>query len=238
MKMKKAAILQETVTRMEQLQMLVVQLAEVCKQQESDVGDAAVPSVFQSSAFAHLDHLPRFVSSTVQSYLRRVGLHSSMFIHSSASQLLLHARSGLIADANERFLTNSGWKRTELVGRRLFPPARLMQTNPQIIQNRQSRLMTTNRLPVQGKNGRTVPQKQVPQYGRTLERAKQLWNGEIEAFEAVWRGQLRDGKMYERKIYCWVSEWEEVECGGGVRKRQPAYIMSVQQLAEPMCVEH
>ena len=237
-RMNKVAVLRESAVRIEQLQRLVAQLADACNQAAEDRSTNSLPTELSTSSLsAQLDHLPRFVSSSVQSYLKRVGLHSSLFIHSSACQLLLHARSGLIADVNDRFVAGSGWKRSELIGRRCFPPARLMQTNPQLVQNRNSPMMASNRPPVQSQSGRLVPQRQEPQYERTLQLAQQLWNGELESMDAVWRAQLRNGKVYERHIFCWVSEWEDVDCGNGVRRRQPLYILSIQNLAQVVCVE-
>ena len=238
-RMNKADILQESAARIEQLLLLVAQLTEACqtKSRSGCDGFNNQSVVGITAACAHLDLLPRAMSSPIRAHLERIGLHSSMFVHSSVTQLLLDARSGLVADVSERWLATSGWTRSEVIARRFFPPARLMITQPDLLRTR-NRIMASKRVLVLGKNGRMVPQKQEPQYEKSLRLAQQLWRGEIDTMDAVWRGQMRDGKMYDRRIYSWVSEWEDVECGGGVRMKQPCYIMAVCSVADIVCVDH
>ena len=196
----RADLLEESVQQIAQLQLLVIQLTSTCNELQQRSSGCAFPAERSLPALATpstslLRHLPPSASAFLANHVRRLSLHSSMFVHSPVAVTLLHVPSGLIADASESQLEHTGWERAHLIGRRMFPPLHVMLSDPMLMINPHAEIMRDNRTLVAGEGGRVVSSKQEPQYESSLRLAHQLVTGAKDIIVAVWRGQFADGKV-------------------------------------------
>ena len=231
-------LLEASVQHIQQLQLLVAQLtsaphqyaASGCAMQN---GQPLPLSASAYSSSAHLRHSSQSSAFDLAGLIRNSSLHSSMFVLSPVCITLLHVPTGLIADASDSFLLRTGWQRSHIVGRRMFPPLETMLREPLHLTNPHSDAMRDNRILVQGQGGRLVHSKQEPQYESSVQLAQQLLRGERDAVVAVWRGQLGDGRVYESYVHSWISEWQDSDCNG---VRYPRYTTSVHSATGSVCV--
>ena len=205
-----------------------VQLIEVLKRRVAELTDSHSPPAQPDSSL-----LTRVASSTIAAQLCHASLQSPMRDHSTVCLLLVHAPTNRIVDVTSRFLFCTGWQRPNIVGRR-WPSLHTKRDTKQ-----RAAGLRDNPVLVQGMGGLLVPSRQEPQYERSIRLRQQLYGGEVDTVEAVWRAQLADGKLYEFQATSWVSEWEEVEWGGGRggSRRQPYQAMSVINSTKLVCVE-
>ena len=223
-KLHKADILQQSVQLIEVLKRRVAELTE---------GSTATPPANHPPPSSTQLALSHAASSTLAAHLRHSSLHSPMRDHSTVCLILLQPSTNRIIDVTSRFLACTGWQRTHIVGRR-WPK---LHTKRDV--GRRAVVLRDDAVLVEGGGGMLVPSRQEPQYERSIRLREQLYSGEVDRIEAVWRAQLADGRLYEFQATSWVSEWEEVECGGGQGglKRQACQAMSVVGGTQIVCVE-
>ena len=197
----RADLLEESVEHIKQLRLLVAQLTSACNQYQASTHykpmDHSMPALASPST-AHLRHLPASASPFLAAHIRRLSLHSSMYVSSPVCVTILHVPTGLIADVSESQLRHTGWQRPHLVGRRMFPPLQAMLQAKTNLTNPDSDVMQDTRTLVRGEAGRLVASKQEPQYESSVQLAQQLLRGEKDVVVAVWRGQFADGKVDTR----------------------------------------
>ena len=237
----KADVLEQSVQRIEQLQMLLAQVVDVNKRRlqrhkqlvaavededdEEARGGTSIVSAADTSFSASsttssfYQRLPPFVSWMLGAQMRREGLDSSTFMASSVCLLLCHIPTGLVADASERYLYVTSMDRSHLVGRRYLPPRPTWIANPLLLADRSQYEKVPDRPMRSGRHGEAEETKQEPQYERSLRLLGQLLEGTVDVIDAVWRAQQGDGHVYEKRVMTWVSEWDE--------RSQPVFIMNV-----------
>ena len=238
----KVDILEQSVRRIEQLQLLVTQLAQLCNQQlpcDSQPQPRRNITPSAASSDCHLDLLPRFVSSHLDSRLRRESLHASMFVQSSVCLALFEVSSGLITDVSDRFLQHTGWERSHLVGRRWMPPLHALTSTSQ---PQFTAVQHDRRVLVEGAGGRLEESRPEPQCERSLQLLGELYRGQCDSIDVVWRGRLRDGRCYDKRVHHWVSEWDERnvdagDCSKQQRQRLPTFVMSLLNSRETILIE-
>ena len=235
----RADLLEESVQHIEQLHVLVAKLTSAPNQHEASVAlmaglEHSLP-LSVSSSTTPLCQLPLATSALLANVVRRLSLHSSMYVRSPVCVTVVHVPSGLIADVSDSQLLHTGWQRPHVIGRRMFPPLHALLYEPKHLTDPHSDVMQDNRTLVAGPTGRLVASKQEPQYESSVRAAQQLLSGEKDVVVAVWRGQFADGKVYEVRGHSWVSEWQDV-MHDGVQRRSPCHTMSVINTSDTVCV--
>ena len=217
--------------------------ASVAAEQQEDCGDddeedterkMNKADILHQSA-ERIEQLERTLRELMEAHSRRHSLESSMFLHSSACMMVIHIPSGYITDASERYLQHTCNERSWVVGRRFFPPWALMLDDPMYL---------TRPLPCTKRQADRVlcrPEhsallqetQQSPQCEKSVRLLIQLCSGEIDTMYAVWRSQFGHGRVMEKMVHSWVSEWEDHDDG----TRTPKYAIGLVSTSETICVD-
>ena len=182
-----------------------------------------------------IEKLERMLVELTEATTRRNSLESSMFMHSSACIVVIHVPSGFMTDASERYLQHTLMERSWLVGRRFFPPQHLMSTNPMYLTRPYpSNSHQADRVLCRPGRGALQETQQSPQSEKSVRQLHQLYAGEIDTMCAVWRSQFGDGRVMEKTVHSWVTEWDEHTDG---TPRTPLYVIGLVSTSETVCVE-
>ena len=216
-------------------QQKLIQQQQMADDEEDDDTDRKMnkADILHQSA-ERIEQLERMLTELTEAHTRRNSLESSIFTHSSACIVVIHVPSGVITDASERYLQHTLMERSWVVGRRFFPPLHLMQANPlYLTRPYPSSPHQGDRVLCKTEDGVLQETVQSPQCEKSLRLLEQLYSGEIDTMCAVWRSQFGDGRIMEKAVHSWVTEWEEHEDG----TRIPLYVIGLVSTSETVCVE-
>ena len=82
-------------------------------------------------------------------------------------------------------------------------------------------------------NGELQETTQHAQSEKSLRLLQQLYAGEVDTIYSMWRGQHGDGRLWEKGVHAWVTEWEEHADG----TRTPLYMAGVAHTSKLVCME-
>ena len=193
-KLNKANILRQSAERIEQLQRAVSELVDACAcfSESAPEGEHDSPHIC-SRPPSHVDDLP--LSSSPDSPLICAPTASatpSPLTRPSASCSSTCPAAWWWTAATRTWLTTAGSGRTSSdaasssVQSHRRRPA-MNSCSPTIQQE--------NRVLVHS-GTRRVPSKQEPQYEKSMRQLQELYQGKVHTIDALWRGQLGDGKKY------------------------------------------
>jgi len=190
------------------------------------------------SAHAHSlldDSQPRLREVASAANDARNSLYSTFFLSASLPMLTVRCETGAVIDVNSAALALSGWQPHHMIGKRVTAPYDLIMSTPNKsvaeIDAEEAALCSNGsaRVMVEGKesDGRMVNATEHTQYEASNELERKLYGGELSVIQAVWRLQLRNGRLHEMTVTQWCGEWDEVPDGGGGTRRQPTYMVYV-----------
>ena len=212
------------------------------QQQQQDDGDKDYDDIEQKMQKADILHhsaerieqLERMLRQLTEAHARRNALSSAMYTHSSACIVIIHVPSGYVSDASERYLEHSMFERLWVVGRRFFPPWPAIHSNPlHLTRPNTPTPYQADRMLCKPANGPLQETRLVPQSEKSVRLLRELFAGEIDTIYTLWRSQFGDGRIWERSVHSWVSEWEEHEDG----RRTPLYVVGLVSMSETVCLE-
>ena len=181
-----------------------------------------------------IEQLERMLTELTEAHARRSTLSSSMFTHSSACIVVIHVPSGFVSDASERYLQHTMFERAWVVGRRFFPPYTLMKSNPQYLTRPYPTTASQSDRVLCKPANQPLQETQLKAQSETSVRLlHQLYAGESDTIYALWRSQFGDGRVWEKAVHSWITEWEEHEDG----TRTPLYVVGLVSTSETVCVE-
>ena len=119
-----------------------------------------------------------------------------------------------MVDASERYLQTAQLERSWMVGRRIFPPWRLVQADSSCL-TRPAHTPTAyyGRLLCRPAHGQLQEQRRCAQSEASVRQLRALYAGEVDAFVAVWRGQHGDGREVEHTVHSWMADWQHGDDG-------------------------
>ena len=188
-----------------------------------------------------IEQLERMLADLAGANHRRHSLQSSMFTHSSAAVMVVHVPSGYCVDVSQRYLDHTMMERSWTVGRRFWPPYTHLVAHPTYLLrpshahapiaslHRRDRVLCRPG----GQGGGLVETLQSAQCEASVQAMRRLFSGESDTIFAVWRNQLGDGRVWEKGVHSWVTEWEEQADG----TRTPLYAIGLVSTSETVRVE-
>ena len=238
----KVTILEHSARRLEQMQSIIHQLTAACttQQQHNRLLLTELQTnnqQLQQSPSSHplgLFHPP--VAQQLDANLGSQSLYASLFLAASAPMFIIRCDTGYITDVNSRLLQESGWMRHHLVGRLMTAPYDLLMCSPLVDLERVMR-NASNRVLVEGQDGQLVPATKQEQYARSRNLAKQLYTGQVNQIDAVWRAQMRNGKVYEVMCKSWITGFRDVVDVDGRQVKRPNTVVFVCDTANAVCVD-
>ena len=166
------------------------------KAHSSDLATLSDPAASTASL---LSFLPESTSQYLTQLDRSHVLYTSTFVRSPLALVLVAIPSGISIDVNEVFERSTGWKRQDIVGTLIGPPADGSRPkhplNPMVLRRR--------------KDGKTAlrdgedeedgwwARRYLRQYPSSKLSMKEVWRGESKKVEVVWRVVMADGSIYE-----------------------------------------
>ena len=152
-----------------------------------------------ASTASLLSFLPEQTSSYLSQLDRSHALYTSTFVRSPLALVLVAIPSGISLDVNEVFERSTGWKRQDIVGTLIGPPADGSRPkhplNPMVLRRRKDGK-------TQLRDGEDEPdgwwaRRYLRQYPSSKLSMKEVWRGESKKVEVVWRVVMADGSIYE-----------------------------------------
>ena len=148
--------------------------------------------------------------------------------------LTVRCDTGHVLDVNSRALALSGWQLHHLIGRRLTSPYEIIMAKNERLPSstllaREAAMYAVEkeRILVEGAGGAMVGAPLFQQYETSLQIERALYAGETSVATAVWRIQLRHGRLHEVTATQWCGGWMDVPDGKGGVLRQPGYTVYV-----------
>ena len=243
----KVTILEHSARRLEQMQSVIHQLTAACtaqqqsnrhllsQLQQSNGYDAELPRLKSSTGHSlALFHPP--VAQQLDANLGQQSLYASLFLSASAPMFVIRCDTGYVVDVNRRMLDESGWTRDHLVGRLMTAPYDALVSDSthdveRIMRNAGSRVL------VASSDGRWVPASKQAQYESSKRKSQQLYAGQVNQIDAVWRQQMSNGKVYEVNCRSWISGFRDVVNAEGRLVRRPNTAVFVCDTLNAVCVD-
>ena len=190
-----------------------------------------------SASSAYLSHAATSRHSYSQS------LYSVFFLSASLPMLTVRCDTGQVLDVNTATLALSGWQFQHLLGRRITSPYEIVMESDVLDDTlsleREAALYAVNeeRVLVEGEGGKMVGARLHQQYESSVRVERALYAGEISVGQAVWRLQLRNGRLHEFTTTQWCGGWWDVADGMGGVRHQPGWMIYVIGPESVICVE-
>ena len=255
----KVTILEHSAKRMEQMRAIIHQLATACSTQQQNnrqllsqlhnnnnnqqhqhqqqLSSFQLPySNGSSPGLPHtlsLFHAP--VAQQLDANLGQQSLYASMFLSASTAMFFIRCETGTIVDVNDRLLEESGWGRHHIINRLMTAPADALlcdEYNDEVLAMMEA---AAPRVLVE-ENGEWITARKQEQYDRSLILAKKLYLGLVNQIDAVWRAQMRDGKVYELSCTSWVSGFTDVMTSKGRLERRPTTVVFACDTMNAVCI--
>ena len=252
----KVSVLEEAADRMDALYGLIEQLGEACMSQydqhrsaayqhksfstqdKSDARESRMLKLLPShsidshTARAQSQRIEAAAITATTNTTGRHSLYSTFFLSASLPMLTVRCDTGAVLDINSAVLALSGWQAHHLIGKRITAPySHVMSSPPKTYEELNAELWCPpndhDRVMVEEKDGRMVNAKEHRQYQTSHDMERKLYGGELSVIQAVWRLQLRNGRLHEMTATQWCGEWHEVPDGSGGMRRQPTYVVYV-----------
>lgn len=147
-----------------------------------------------------LASVPADSSSILHSCIASSALTSSLLLACRVGTCVMDGSSGRLLDANDELLDFSGWQRSQLV-----------DACQPVVGWPNVRSQVQLRRPVDDKSAdnRGRVGLAADQYGRSWQRIWQLYTGELDKTDAVWRCCHAGGGIYEMSCSQHVASWED-----------------------------
>ena len=230
----KVTVLEESATTIAQLRALCRRMRRACNAKDRSITslqrhlNAIAVAKTQSkltdpssatsdSAASLLSFLPEQTSHYLSQLDRSHALYTSTFVRSPLSLVLIAIPSGIALDVNQVFEQSTGWKRRDIVGTLIGPPADGSRPkhplNPMVLRRRKD-----------GKSALRDGEEEVDgwwlrrylrQYPSSKLSMKEVWRGEAKKVEVVWRVVMADGTIYETMYTIWLADADWVDDGQG-----------------------
>ena len=163
-----------------------------------------------ASTASLLSFLPESTSHYLSQLDRSHALYTSTFVRSPLALVLIAIPSGIALDVNEVFERSTGWKRPDIVGTLIGPPADGSRPkhplNPMVLRRRKDG-KTQLRDGEDETDGWWV-RRYLRQYPSSKLSMKEVWRGESKKVEVVWRVVLADGTIYEYDTHTHTPQHE------------------------------
>ena len=239
----KVTILEHSARRLEQMQSIIHQLTAACNTQQQTNRHLLTQlqtsnrELQQSPPPSHpLAWFRAPVSQQLDANLGQQSLYSSLFLSASAPIFVIRCDTGYVVDVNSRMLDESGWMRHHLVGRLMSAPYDMLVGSSIVTLERKMRL-APNRVLVERGDGQWVPAQGQEQYAKSRFLAKQLYTGQVNQIDAVWRSEMRNGKVYEVTCKSWINGFRDVLDEEGNMVKRPNTIVMVCDTQNAVCVD-
>ena len=220
----KVTVLEESATTIAQLRALCRRMRRACNAKDRSITNlqkhlnaiavaktqalnasksAATDSISALSDPASTASLLSFLPESTSQYLSQLDrshvLYTSTFVRSPLALVLVAIPSGISLDVNEVFERSTGWKRQDIVGTLIGPPADGSRPkhplNPMVLRRRKdgkSQLRDG-----EDEDDGWWTRRYLRQYPSSKLSMKEVWRGESKKVEVVWRVVMADGSIYE-----------------------------------------
>ena len=219
----KSSVLQAALTKLTELDSSFTALQQAVVEQEAQL-KAALSDTFNSQV--------EWGNRTITSFVHSQALLSACFEQASVGLLMMDALTGLCINANHKYLTTAGWTREQVLGKLLIAPYSVCMS----YEHGAFRAPGSSAFMDEHEDERPLvrmqwrPQLQAAddadetewvradgcdQYPASVQLTKELYSGQREAMQAVWRCRWADGFVHEQMQVSWVSErtWTAEEDG-------------------------
>lgn len=184
-------------------------------------GDSALSEPTVSTA-SLLSFLPESTSQYLTQLDRSHVLYTSTFVRSPLALVLVAIPSGIMVDANDVFERSTGWKRDDIVGTVIGPPADgsrpKHKLNPMALRRRRDGKQLRDG---EDEEDGWWSRRYLRQYPSSKLSMKEVWRGEQKKVEVVWRVVMADGSIYETMYTIWLADADWVADGQGGYEMRP-----------------
>ena len=242
----KVTILEHSARRLEQMQSIIHQLTAACTTQQNNnrllltqlhTNNQQLQQQSPPSPSSHplaLFHPP--VAQQLDANLGNQSLYASLFLSASAPMFIIRCDTGCVVDLNTRMSEDSGWQRHHVVGRMMTAPYDAFVCETKVDMDR-IMCAAGQRVLVEGSDGQLVPATKQNQYERSRYLIQQLYQGYVNQIDAVWRAQMRNGKVYEVMCKSYISGYRDVLNEEGRSVRRPNTVVFVCDTLNAVCVD-
>ena len=176
-------------------------------------------------------HQPAALTAAAATAVRQ-SLFTSFFLSASLPMLTVHCETGQVLDVNSKALEMSGWQPHHMIGKRITAPYELIMSKSLLSYSESMKeevdcMDSAGRVLVEEKDGQMVHARVHPQYETSNELERRLYAGEVSVIQAVWRLQLRNGRLHEVTATQWCDGWVDVPDSANGVKRRPTYVVYV-----------
>ena len=230
-KLYRTVVLQATVNKARQLYDRLSLLDAACHRQHDEIQQlrhqleattAALHAVQRPSSPAPTCYPA--ASSSLDFHLSSSVLSSSLQLAARVGISVTDGQTGYLIDVNAHLLHNSGWQRSDAIGRQVVTPyAEVMRCAT----GEEETIDSLVTLP-------TCPQRQ--QYRSSYSRLRRLYQAEVDKMDAVWRC-VRDGRSIELSCCCWVADWVSLSDGQAGVQQLPGRVVWVLSLTDAKVVD-
>ena len=235
-------MLEATVHRAQQTYSQLTTLTSICHQQHDNIQQlsrqlkavtAALHVATQPRRCNNCDDplasLPSSASSLLQSCIVSSALASSLLLSSQVGICVTDGWSGAVLDVNDELLSLCGWPRSQMLDSGM-PVIAWSNVRSQV----QLRRAGDDKLAV----NRDRLGLQADQYGRSWRQLWQLYSGEVDKADAVWRCRHAPGdSLFDMSCSTHVASWaDEAEEGNGCgeKRRVPGRVVWIISVTDAM----